>query len=88
MEYKSIEIACDSTFTDIIIAELSELGFDSFLEHDNGLEASCTTDLYNEGLVKETFERYKDIFNSVTPKKKFPKSIGTKNGKKTTTPSL
>ncbi|MFN8437488.1 MAG: 50S ribosomal protein L11 methyltransferase [Cytophagales bacterium] len=62
MEYKSIEIACDSTFTDIIIAELSELGFDSFLEHDNGLEASCTTDLYNESLVKETFERYKDIF--------------------------
>lgn len=69
MDYKSIDITCNEEFAEIIIAELAELGFDSFLENENGLEASCEVAIYKDEEVKQTFERYQGVFEfSYAPK--------------------
>ena len=39
--------------SDILIAELGELGFDSFVETEEGIEAYIIKDQHQEALVKE-----------------------------------
>lgn len=38
-------------FTEILLAELSQLGFESFVETDNGLKAYMRKDLWNSGIL-------------------------------------
>ncbi|HTF82536.1 MAG TPA: 50S ribosomal protein L11 methyltransferase, partial [Cytophagales bacterium] len=59
MDYIVIEIKCDAELSDILVAELSELGFDSFLENENGLDASCPQNLFDKDAVHAVFEKYK-----------------------------
>lgn len=63
MDYISIEIKCAADLSDILIAELSELGFDSFLEIEDGLEASCPKDIFDKELTEAVFERYQGVFD-------------------------
>lgn len=57
MEY--IELSCtlrnDEGLQDILIAKLSEIGFESFVENDEALLAYIQGELYNEQLLKEIF---------------------------------
>ena len=57
MEY--IELSCtlrnDEGLQDILIAKLSEIGFESFVENDEILLAYIQGKLYNEQLLKEIF---------------------------------
>jgi ribosomal protein L11 methyltransferase len=49
MDYIEIKISGLSDFDpDIVVAFLSELGFESFSDTDDGILAYCRTDLYNE----------------------------------------
>jgi ribosomal protein L11 methyltransferase len=70
-------------WNEILMAELIEIGFDSFTEEIEGIKAYIPTDLVNE----ENFKNL-EIFSNENVKisytfKKCPTSIGTKNGKKT-----
>jgi ribosomal protein L11 methyltransferase len=53
MEYLQFNIQCREEFKDIIIAELAEVGFDSFLETETGMSASIIDNLF----VKRDFDR-------------------------------
>ena len=57
MEY--IELSCtlrnDEGLQDILIAKLSEIGFESFVENDEVLLAYIQGELYDEQLLKEIF---------------------------------
>jgi ribosomal protein L11 methyltransferase len=62
MEYIGLDIDCNPEFTEIIVAELGEVGFDSFLENEAGLEAYCPKDLFNNEQMEEVFTRYNGVF--------------------------
>lgn len=73
MDYLEFKIKCLDEFREILIAELSEIGFDSFLETEEGFEAYTL----EEDLDREAFDaviaQYKvegqlSIFESIMPK--------------------
>lgn len=47
--------------TDILIAELSEIGFESFVDADNGFSAYIKEEQYFENEVKSMFSNYSDL---------------------------
>ena len=56
--YNVLSFECDEITTDILIAELSENGFDSFLITDNGFEASVSLDDFSEERLNEIINSY------------------------------
>ncbi len=48
--------------SDVLIAELSEFGFESFIENENGFSAFAKKELFNENDVKTLFSSYTDAF--------------------------
>lgn len=60
IDYLSVNITCTQPFTDILIAELSDLGYDSMLETDNGLEAYIKPAIFNESDIKNLVEKYSE----------------------------
>lgn len=52
MDYLEFKIKCLDEFREILIAELSEIGFDSFLETEDGIDAYTL----EEGFDRETFD--------------------------------
>ncbi len=57
-KYFVLKINCEESITDILIAELSGLDFDSFEETDHGIDAYISEDLYNSDAVEELLKRY------------------------------
>jgi ribosomal protein L11 methyltransferase len=39
MYYTRLQVVCDPEFSEILMAEIGEVGFDTFMENDNGFEA-------------------------------------------------
>src|SRR5690606_35720741 len=58
MEYLEFKIACNEEYREILIAELAEIGFDSFLETEVGIEAYITEDLFDRNDFDEVIEKY------------------------------
>lgn len=48
--------------TEILIAELAELPFESFVENDNGVSAYIQKELYEEGVLSEVYILQSDAF--------------------------
>ncbi|WP_226389543.1 50S ribosomal protein L11 methyltransferase [Penaeicola halotolerans] len=61
MNYLSFQITCQLDFVDILVAELSEVGFDSFLETDTGLDAYVEESLFDRATYQEVIDRYEEI---------------------------
>jgi ribosomal protein L11 methyltransferase len=61
MQYLEFKISCTDPYREILIAELSEIGFDSFLETDVGLDAYIQDDVFQRKTFLEIIEQYKDI---------------------------
>ncbi|MEX2593393.1 MAG: 50S ribosomal protein L11 methyltransferase [Anditalea sp.] len=59
MEYLEFKIKCREEFKDILIAELAEVGFDSFLETDSGIEAYISEDLFEKEGFGEVISKYR-----------------------------
>ena len=53
-----IDVDVDETFSEIIMAELAELGFDSFMDKEDGLLGYIDGDLFQDLAVKQVFETY------------------------------
>jgi ribosomal protein L11 methyltransferase len=70
MQYLEFKISCTEAYRDILIAELADIGFDSFLETDQGFDAYISEDL---------FER--DPFQAVISQYAEPASISLVEGK-------
>lgn len=61
MYHTRLLVTCDPAFSEILIAELAEADFDSFLENDDGFEAYVEGERYNKEAVAAIREKYKDL---------------------------
>lgn len=60
MDYLQFKIACQEPFGEILMAELAEIGFDSFVETPQGIEAYVSEALYHEEPFNEVINKYSE----------------------------
>ena len=58
MDYREFKFTCSEDFREILIAELSEIGFDAFLETDEGFECYSPLDSFDREAFDEILNRY------------------------------
>jgi ribosomal protein L11 methyltransferase len=58
--FKLIHFTCRESTTDILIAELSLIGYDSFLLHDDGFEASILEEAFHQPSIDSIIEMLHD----------------------------
>jgi ribosomal protein L11 methyltransferase len=56
--YIELSLQIDPDFVEIMMAELAELGFESFVETDEGLEAYIQEAIFNDLAIKRMLEEY------------------------------
>lgn len=61
MEFITIKVTCSVDLMDVLIAELFEVGFDSFQEFDDGFEGSCDQSQFEEAEIKDIFNNYPNV---------------------------
>jgi ribosomal protein L11 methyltransferase len=61
MFYTCLEVTCNPEFVEILIAEMAEAGFDSFLETEHGLEAYVESDRFDPVRLAEIKEKYSQV---------------------------
>ncbi len=65
MHYTRLTAICSPELTEILIAELAEAGFDTFMETHSGFEAFAEEQRFDSTAVEEIFSRY-GLENEVT----------------------
>ena len=68
MQFISLSIQANAENSEILVAELAEVGFDYFEDTPNGFDAFCEEQNYEQALVDEIFERYAMLEISVENK--------------------
>jgi ribosomal protein L11 methyltransferase len=58
MHYLEFKISCKELFREILIAELAEIGFDSFLETDQGVDAYIEESQFESDSYQEVIDKY------------------------------
>jgi ribosomal protein L11 methyltransferase len=58
MYHTQLTVNCKTELTDLLIAELSEAGFDTFMENENGFEAYVEEDKFDKEMVLEIKAKY------------------------------
>jgi ribosomal protein L11 methyltransferase len=58
MNYIELKLTINPEFSDIFMAELGEIGYETFTEDGDGLNAYITEDIFSENAVDEIMERY------------------------------
>jgi ribosomal protein L11 methyltransferase len=61
MYHTVLRVTCDITFAEILIAELSEAGFDTFLENETGFEAYAEGQRYDARRINELQKKYEAV---------------------------
>ncbi len=61
MHYTRLQVVCDPEFSEILMAEIAEAGFDTFMETDKGFEAFSEGDKFNADLVNDIKTKYKRV---------------------------
>jgi ribosomal protein L11 methyltransferase len=62
MHYIRLCVKCDAAFTEILMAEIAEAGFNSFIETESGFEAYTDEDeTYNTQLLESILQKYQHI---------------------------
>lgn len=59
MDYLEFKITCREEFREILIAELSAIGFDSFLETEKGIEAYAESTGFDRESYEDLIKKYK-----------------------------
>lgn len=60
MDYLEFKIKCLEEFREILIAELAEIGFDSFLETDQGIDAYILQGDFDREIFSELISNYQE----------------------------
>lgn len=60
MDYIEVTLKVNADFADILTAELGELGFDAFVETEDGFSAYIEEEQFSEEALQETLRRYAD----------------------------
>lgn len=63
MDFYELSVDVSDDFSEILIAELAEVGFDSFTESDSGIQAYITQDTYSDTETKLVLEKYAEKTN-------------------------
>ena len=63
MYYSRLQVICDPDFSELIMAEIAEAGFDTFMETEKGFEAYVEMEKYD----KEYLQAIKDKYTLQTP---------------------
>lgn len=74
MEYLEFKITCVEEFREILMAELSAIGFDSFLETDTGIDAYAERSGFDRSDFDELIEKYHSIASISISEEIIPKS--------------
>lgn len=75
MFHSRLQVYCDSAYAEILMAEIAEAGFDTFLETDKGFEAYVEL----ENFDREQLQHIKEKYSSQTPLTFFEDRIEKKN---------
>ena len=73
MDYILINVHCDEPFSEILIAEMELLDFDSFVETEAGFEAYINEAVFSHPAVQTLFNRYRKQTRIWYELKKVPK---------------
>ena len=63
MYHTRLEVKCNPEYSEILIAELSHAGFDTFLEIETGFEAYVEEDRYHKEVLEAIREKYEEVAN-------------------------
>jgi ribosomal protein L11 methyltransferase len=74
MDYIEIIIPSNPDFNDILVAELGEIGFDTFEEDNQHLKAYIQEDIFDENQLKAITERYATVTDTNFVLNKIPKT--------------
>ena len=58
MYYSRLQVICDPDFSEILMAEIADAGFDTFMETDNGFEAYAESEHYDKAQLQFIKEKY------------------------------
>lgn len=58
MYYSRLQVICEPEFAELLMAEIAEAGFDSFLETDKGFEAYVEMEKYDKNQLQAIKEKY------------------------------
>ena len=61
MDYLEFKIICLEEFREILVAELSEIGFDSFLETEEGIDAYALSEGFDRVAFEEVIVQYEAV---------------------------
>lgn len=75
MYYTRLQVICDTEFSEILMAEIAETGFDTFMETEKGFEAYAEQDNYD----KQKLHEVKDKYGQFTPVVFYQDKIEKKN---------
>lgn len=60
MEYLEFKITCSEDFREILMAELADIGFDSFLETDEGIDAYAEEESFDRKGFQRLLDQYQE----------------------------
>ena len=61
MFYTRLQVVCDPAFSEILMAEIAEAGFDSFLETEKGFEAYVENEKFNQDQLAAVQNKYAHV---------------------------
>ncbi|MEJ8758524.1 50S ribosomal protein L11 methyltransferase [Pontibacter sp. H259] len=61
MDFIEVTLKVNTDYADILTAELGELGFDAFVENEEGFSAYIDEDKYSQQELDEVIDRYADM---------------------------
>ena len=61
MFYTRLQVICDPAFSEILMAEIAEVGFDSFLETEKGFEAYVENEKFDRHQLSAVQEKYRHV---------------------------
>lgn len=61
MFHTCLRVTCDPSFNELLIAELSDVGFETFLELDDGFEAYAEGDAFDKHAAEEIKRKYAEV---------------------------
>ncbi len=61
MYYTRLQVICDPEFSEILMAEIAEVGFDTFMETEKGFEAFVEEEKFDHNYLESIKEKYKHV---------------------------
>ena len=61
MFYTRLQVICDPAFSEILMAEIAEAGFDSFLETEKGFEAYVENEKFDQNQLSAVQKKYNHV---------------------------